>query len=65
LAISYFTIGVVYFTQQNFSKALEFYDKGMSIQRKSLPPIHSSSAVVYANMACAYDALRRPGPMKP
>ena len=57
LATSYGNIGQVYSKMGEYSKALEYYEKSMEIQRKSLPPNHPDLATSYNNIGQVYSNM--------
>ncbi len=56
-ADTYNTIGRVYDNLGNYEKALEFYNKSLDINLKTIGEIHSETATTYNNIGRVYYAL--------
>ena len=54
-ATSYNEIGLVYWKQGNYPKALEYYFKALEIREKKLGKGHSDTAESYNNIGAVYD----------
>ncbi|CAF4659011.1 unnamed protein product, partial [Didymodactylos carnosus] len=55
IATTYNNIGLDYFDQGDYEKALKSYEKSLEIELISLPPNHPDIATTYNNIGLVYD----------
>ena len=56
MARSYNGLGSVYYSQSNYLKAIEYYEKALAIKLKALGAEHPDVAVSYNNLGSVYDS---------
>jgi tetratricopeptide (TPR) repeat protein len=57
-AIYYNQLGYIKDDQGDYEKAIEYYEKGLEIDEKTLPPNHPSLATSYNNIGAVYRNMR-------
>jgi tetratricopeptide (TPR) repeat protein len=56
-ALSYHQLGYVKDRQGDYEKAIGYYEQGLAIERKTLPPNHPALATSYINIGSVYDNM--------
>jgi tetratricopeptide (TPR) repeat protein len=57
LGTSYDSLGVVYYKQGHYKTAIDFHQRALSIQTKSLPQNHPSTAITKEHLGDVYFRL--------
>jgi len=56
---SYAAIGGILFHLEQYTVALNFFDKALAIREETLGDVHMDTALLFNNIACCYDMLDR------
>jgi tetratricopeptide (TPR) repeat protein len=57
MAMFYNNIGIIYYEQQKYLEALDFYEKSLAIWKKHLPSDHPALGSSYNNIGAVHDCL--------